>query len=127
MLTPSSGRSLAEQLSRHIQELATLREADLCGASSMTERVFISTVHKAKGLEFDHVIVYDAVDGKYPSVYANTRADGSDEEARKFYVAISRARRRLIIAWCRQSVTPWGRTYLRQPSPYLEPIKQMFR
>ena len=127
LLNSASGHALATQLSNHMQDLTTLKEADLCGASSMTERIFVSTVHKAKGLEFDHVIVYDAVEGKYPSVYANTRNGGNEEEARKFYVAISRARRRLIVSYCRQSTTPWGRTYLRQPSPYLAAIEQFFR
>ena len=127
LLTSASGRSLATQLARHMQDINTLKEADLCGAQSMTERVFVSTVHKAKGLEFDHVIVYDAVDGKFPSTYANTRDGGQEEEARKFYVAISRARRRLMVTFCRQSVTPWGRTYMRQPSPYLKAIEKFFR
>ena len=126
LLTPSSGRCLSDQLKSHMQDIATLREADLCGAASMTERVFVSTVHKAKGLEFDHVIVYDAVDGKYPSTFANTRQSG-EEEARKFYVAISRARRRLIVSYCRQSVSPWGRTYMRRPSPFLAAIEPFFR
>ena len=127
LLTPSSGRSLGQQLATHIQDLTTLKEADLCGAQSMTERVFVSTVHKAKGLEFDHVIVYDAVEGKFPSAYANTRAGGAEEEARKFYVAISRARRRLIVSYCRQGISPWGRSYPRRPSPYLTAIEQFFR
>ena len=126
LLTPSSGRSLGQQLATHIQDLTTLKEADLCGAQSMTERVFVSTVHKAKGLEFDHVIVYDAVEGKFPSTYANTRAGGAEEEARKFYVAISRARRRLIVSYCRQGISPWGRSYPRRPSPYLTAIEQYF-
>ena len=126
LLTPASGRSLAEQLQHHIQDLCTMREADLCGATSMTERVFISTVHKAKGLEFDNVIVYNAVDGKYPSIYANTRDSGGAEEARKFYVAISRARRRLFVSVCHQTTTRWGRTFLRQPSPYIIPIYPLF-
>ena len=127
LLSSSSGRSLGQQLAAHIQDLTTLKEADLCGAQSMTERVFVSTVHKAKGLEFDHVIVYDAVEGKFPSSYANTRAGGAEEEVRKFYVAITRARRRLIISYCRQGISPWGRSYPRQPSPYLASIEQFFR
>ena len=127
LLTPSSGRTLSAQLNRHIQDITTLKEADLCGAQSMTERIFVSTVHKAKGLEFDHVIVYDAVEGKFPSTFANTRNGGGEEEARKFYVAISRARRRLIISFCRQSVSPWGRTFLRRPSPYLAAIEPFFK
>jgi len=118
--------SLGEQLGKYLQDLCTLKEADLCGSVSMPERVFVSTVHKAKGLEFDNVIVYDAVDGKYPSAYANTR-EGGDEEARKFYVAISRAKRRLIISYCHQSVTRWGRTYPKSLTPYMMFIKEKFR
>lgn len=103
-----------------------MKEADLCGSASMDERVFVSTVHKAKGLEFDHVIVYDAVEGKFPSAFANSRANGGEEEARKFYVAISRARRRLIINYCHESVSRWGRTYRRTLSPYVNVIRQFF-
>ena len=125
MLTPESGRSLAEQLARHAGDLGTLKEADLCGASSMSDRVFVSTVHKAKGLEFDNVIVFDAVDGKYPSAYGN-KAVADSEEARKFYVAISRARRRLIVTYCHNSVSPWGRWYAKELSPYLKSIKHHF-
>lgn len=125
LITSASGLSLAEQLSKHIQDLTTMKEADLCGASSMTDRVFVSTVHKAKGLEFDHVIVYDAVEGKYPSIYADTE-NGGQEEARKFYVAISRARKRLTIGFCHNSVTRWGRTYPKQLTRYMASIRQFF-
>ena len=102
-----------------------MKEADLCGASSMTERVFVSTVHKAKGLEFDHVIVYDAVEGKYPSLYADTES-GGQEEARKFYVAISRARKRLSISFCHNSITRWGRSYPKQLTRYMASIRHFF-
>ena len=125
LLTSESGLSLGEQLHRHIQDLTTMKEADLCGTASMTDRVFVSTVHKAKGLEFDHVIVYDAVEGKYPSIYADTER-GGQEEARKFYVAISRARKRLVISFCHNSVTRWGRTYPKQLTRYMASIRQFF-
>ncbi len=121
----SSPVPLSAQLEGHLQELNTLKEADLCGSESMRERVFVSTVHKAKGLEFDNVIVYDAVEGKFPSYYASS-GDSQEEEARKFYVAISRARKRLIVSLSQQQVTPWGRTYARQPSPFLLSIRHLF-
>lgn len=117
---------LAQQLARHAQDLCTMKEADLCGSASMQERVFVSTVHKAKGLEFDSVIVFDAVDGKYPSAYANTQS-GTDEEARKFYVAISRARRRLIVSYCRNAVNRYGRWFSRQLTPYARCVLDLFR
>ena len=118
--------SLADQLRRYMQDLSTMKESDLCGTASMPERVFVSTVHKAKGLEFDHVFVYDAVDGKYPSAYANT-ASASGEEARKFYVAISRAKRRLTVTYCHQAVTRWGRVYPKTLTPYMKPIRDFFK
>ena len=117
--------TLSAQLETHLQELNTLKEADLCGSKSMQERIFVSTVHKAKGLEFDNVIVYDAVEGKFPSYYAKT-GDSQEEEARKFYVAISRAKKRLIIATSQQQTTPWGRLIARQPSPFLKTIRHFF-
>jgi DNA helicase-2/ATP-dependent DNA helicase PcrA len=125
MLTPKSGQSLASQLARHYSDLCTMKEADLCGSASMTERVFVSTVHKAKGLEFDNVIVYDAVDGKYPSVYAKDRSQ-FDEEARKFYVAISRARRRLIVTYCHNSISRWGVIHAKVPSPFMTILRSSF-
>ena len=125
LITPDSGVSLADQLQHHLQDLTTMKEADLCGAESMTERVFVSTVHKAKGLEFDHVVVYDAVEGKYPSVYADTSA-GCEEEARKFYVALSRARRRLIVSYCHNAVSRWGRLYPKRLSPFMASIRHFF-
>ncbi|MBQ9667774.1 MAG: UvrD-helicase domain-containing protein [Prevotella sp.] len=122
-LPPSS--SLAEQLHRHMPDLSTLKESDLCGSQSMPERVFVSTVHKAKGLEFDNVIVYDTVEGKFPSVYA-TSAEAADEEARKFYVAISRARRRLVVSYCEKSISRWGRTFPKQLTPYMNCLRRFF-
>ena len=117
--------SLYEQLSTHLQEINTMKEADLCGSKSMRERVFVSTVHKAKGLEFDNVIVYDAVKGKFPSYFADEIAI-QGEEARKFYVAISRAKKRLIVTYSRQSVSPWGKVIRREITPYLRSIRSFF-
>ena len=117
--------TLAEQLNRHYSDLCTMKEADLCGSASMSERVFVSTVHKAKGLEFDTVIVYDAVDGKYPSIYANDEQK-RQEEARKFYVAISRARRRLIVTYCHHAVSRWGSWYAKVLTPYMDCLRSCF-
>lgn len=121
----AAGSLLADQLGRHIQDLCTMKEADLCGSASMRERVFVSTVHKAKGLEFDSVIVFDVVEGKYPSIYAST-SEGSAEEARKFYVAISRARRRLVVTFCRNYINRYGRWFSKQLTPYMQHIRQYF-
>lgn len=123
--TPATPQLLASQLAAHYSDLCTMKEADLCGSASMNERVFVSTVHKAKGLEFDTVIVYDAVDGKYPSTYANDN-EKRNEEARKFYVAISRAKRRLIVSYCHNTVSRWGAWYSKVLTPYMTVLKSHF-
>jgi DNA helicase-2/ATP-dependent DNA helicase PcrA len=57
----------------------------------------LSTVHSAKGLEFDAVHVIHAADGNFPSDMALGTPEGLEEERRLFYVAITRARRDLAI------------------------------
>jgi DNA helicase-2/ATP-dependent DNA helicase PcrA len=60
--------------------------------------VTLSTLHKAKGLEYDAVFLVALIEGSLPSAYAKTD-DQLDEERRLFYVGITRARRELFISW----------------------------
>jgi DNA helicase-2/ATP-dependent DNA helicase PcrA len=57
----------------------------------------LSTVHSAKGLEWDNVHVIHAIDGAFPSDMALTTPAGLAEEQRLFYVAATRARDALSI------------------------------
>ena len=91
--------SLYEQLNNHIMDINSFKEADLCGSKSMTEKIFLSTVHKAKGLEFTNVIVFEAKKGIYPNCKSQDGTQERKEDARKFYVAISRAKKRLYIIY----------------------------
>ena len=57
----------------------------------------ISTMHSAKGLEWDAVHVIHAADGNIPSDMALTDRHGLAEERRLFYVAMTRARHDLSV------------------------------
>ncbi len=116
--------SLKEQLNRHVMELNTFKEADLCGSSTIQEHVFVSTIHKAKGLEFDNVIVFDAVDGRIPNYYNGDNQQLNDEDARKLYVAMSRAKRRLFISYSKAKLTAYGIKPQRL-SRFLDSVKKM--
>jgi DNA helicase-2/ATP-dependent DNA helicase PcrA len=59
--------------------------------------LILSTVHSAKGLEWDVVHVLHAADGNFPSDMALGTAQGLEEERRLFYVAMTRPRRALNI------------------------------
>jgi DNA helicase-2/ATP-dependent DNA helicase PcrA len=59
--------------------------------------VTLSTIHSAKGCEWDVVYIIHAADGAMPSDMAVGDQDGVDEERRLFYVAMTRAKDRLYI------------------------------
>ena len=66
-----------------------------------TEGVNLMTMHAAKGLEFDTVFVIEANEGSSP--YKKATADEEiEEERRLFYVAMTRAKRKLIISYTKE-------------------------
>ena len=126
MLTDEAvANALAPQLSQYIMDINTLKEADFCNSKSILERIYVTTVHKAKGLEFDNVIIFDAADGRYPNAYNKTKQQ-DEEDARKFYVAMSRAKRRLFIAYALQMVDRHGRVFNRELTPLMDSIQKYF-
>ncbi|MGB8197610.1 MAG: ATP-dependent helicase [Acidimicrobiales bacterium] len=75
-----------------------LSTGDLAGPPMVDEDwLILSTVHSAKGLEFDAVHVIHAADGNFPSDMSLGSPEGLEEERRLFYVAVTRARRNLAI------------------------------
>lgn len=126
MLTDETvANALAPQLSQYIMDINTLKEADFCNSKSILERIYVTTVHKAKGLEFDNVIIFDAADGRYPNAYNKTKQQ-DEEDARKFYVAMSRAKRRLFIAYALQRIDRHGRVFNRDLTPLMDSIQKYF-
>lgn len=61
--------------------------------------LILSTIHSAKGLEWDSVYVLHAADGNIPSDMATRNAEQVEEERRLFYVALTRARNALHVCY----------------------------
>lgn len=95
VIDPDKDKYFNNQLVDHLYEFRTFNEGDFFQNGVLDERVFIMTIHKAKGLEFDDVILYDITKGRMPR--CNTR--NPDEDARVLYVAMSRAKKRLFITY----------------------------
>ncbi|MEZ0227538.1 MAG: ATP-dependent helicase, partial [Planctomycetota bacterium] len=85
---------------------------DLAGVPVLDEDwLVLSTIHSAKGLEWDAVTVIHAADGCIPSDLSTGDTDDIEEERRLFYVAVTRARRHLtVIAPLRYHVRDKGPT-----------------
>lgn len=99
-----------QQVNNHLYELRTFNEGDLFENGIVNEHIHIMTIHKAKGLQFDNVIVCDVSEGSFPASWSKNK----NEEARILYVALSRAKKRLYI------------TYIKAPSEFMGSIKDSF-
>lgn len=94
---------------------AELEERKRSQHEPLTAAVTLSTIHAAKGLEWSVVYLVGAVEGYLPIGYASTDAEIS-EERRLFYVAVTRAKKRLSISWAANDGVS-GR--VRKPSRFL--------
>src|SRR5206468_8978686 len=63
------------------------------------DRIRLSAIHQAKGLEFDAVFVIMLCDGLFPSARSIDSGEGEEEERRLFYVAITRAKNELYLSY----------------------------
>ncbi len=89
-----------------------------------SEKIKLSTIHQAKGLEFDVVFTIMLCDGMFPSTRSMESAEGEEEERRLFYVAITRAKNELYLCYplIRASYGNSGDDAMQQPSRFLAEI-----
>lgn len=99
-----------------------LKEVDLIKSNS---EIVISTPHKAKGLGFDHVIIAECNTGVYPGFYSKSEAQIL-EDKRVLYVALSRAKKSILITHHTKFQTAFGNEYGRKRSEFLKPIEHLF-
>lgn len=132
-------QTIFDQIIAHINDMtASISEGDLVNSEDLIhDRVFIMTVYKGKGLEFDNVVILQSNDGTYPfftvnrileATYRHTQEEVAKakldrtEDARKFYVALSRAKKRLCVSYTHLNL--YG--YQTRMTPFMECIKRFF-
>lgn len=87
--------------------LSALTVRDLGDRARAKGRVMAATTHGVKGLEFDVVIVCDCEEGRMPHLGSIRGSDPGalEEDRRKFYVSLTRARRRVHLVWSRWRIS----------------------
>jgi DNA helicase-2/ATP-dependent DNA helicase PcrA len=86
------------------------------------KKIVLSTIHQAKGLEWDSVFVINLAGGAFPSDRAWKERNGIEEERRLFYVAITRAKNNLYLTYPMTGGS-WGGN-AGGPSMFLDEISQ---
>ncbi len=84
------------------------------------EGLALLTVHSAKGMEFDVVFLIGMTEGTFPDYRAKGRS--LEEEHRSAFVAVTRSKRLLYIAYPKTRMMPWGDIKTQQPSRYVSAI-----
>ena len=85
----------------------------------------LSTIHSAKGLEWEHVFIIQCLDGILPSAYSVDDEEQLDEELRLLYVATTRAKKMLYYSYPALAQSAYG-DYFTKPSRFLESIEENF-
>ncbi|NOS76761.1 MAG: ATP-dependent helicase [Nitrospira sp.] len=86
------------------------------------ERLVLSTIHSAKGLEWQAVFVIWIVDGRFPSVYSFVADEDLEEERRLFYVSVTRAKRHLFLTYPINVYDKSSGMLLSKPSRFLDHV-----
>lgn len=110
-------------LAEYLEQISLATSGD---DASTDSAITLMTIHSAKGLEFDRVMLTGMEDGVFPHARAFSALregdpDSLEEERRLAYVALTRARRKLAISYV-QSRFLWGESKQNNPSEFLRSL-----
>ncbi|CAM3863136.1 ATP-dependent helicase [Aquirufa aurantiipilula] len=114
-----------KSLATFLQSVSLLTNADTQEDPNDRDKVTLMTVHSAKGLEFKHVFLVGLEEDLFPSqMMLQSQAD-LEEERRLFYVAVTRAEKKLMISYA-ESRYQFGRLKSCEPSRFLDEIDSAY-
>ncbi len=119
-------KSLQNFLSDLALEPPTESVIDLGEKDKKEEQITISTIHSAKGLEWNSVFVIWALDGKFPSMYATDDDEALEEERRLMYVACTRAKDNLYVTYPMNVYDRESGRIFTKPSRFIDVVPSEF-
>jgi len=109
-------------LDRFVADVALLTDADNDDEDDK-DRVSLMTIHASKGLEFPYVYIVGLEENLFPSQLSVTSREELEEERRLFYVAVTRAMKKVSLSFA-QSRYRWGQLTYGEPSRFLAEMDQ---
>ena len=118
-----------ENLEEFLSDMAleppnTSLEGNRLTAIPSPERLTLSTIHSAKGLEWHTVFVMSVLDGRFPSLHALQKEVELEEELRLLYVAVTRAKENLFLTYPMEAFDRGSGMMLAGPSRFLDQIPE---
>lgn len=110
-------------LAEFMQEVALLTNADKKEENENEDYVTLMTIHAAKGLEFPYVYIVGLEENLFPSVQSITTRSDLEEERRLFYVALTRAKKKVTLSHAKTRYR-WGQFDFTEPSRFLDEVDE---
>ncbi|MEO6902387.1 MAG: UvrD-helicase domain-containing protein [Bacteroidia bacterium] len=105
-----------------MQDIALMTDTDKKNETEEDKnRVVLMTIHAAKGLEFPYVYIVGLEENLFPSQMSLTSRTDLEEERRLFYVALTRAEKRVMLTYA-TSRYRWGNLIYSEPSRFIEEL-----
>lgn len=114
-----------ESVSTFLAEVSLQEEFGVTSSEAsevVEEKIVLSTVHQAKGLEWRAVFILHLSDNQFPNARALSEEGGLSEERRLFYVAVTRAKEYLFLSYSIASGYRTMSLQLNQPSQFIKEI-----
>jgi len=109
-------------LNRFMEDIALITDSDKDDKEN-NDKVSLMTIHAAKGLEFPYVFVVGMEENLFPSQLSLSSRTDLEEERRLFYVAITRAMKKLTLSYS-ESRYRWGNLTLCEISRFVDEINE---
>ena len=117
-------RSVSSLLADLALESPSESITDITPTGSDDEKLILSTIHSAKGLEWNSVFVLYALDGRFPTTRAAASDEAMEEERRLMYVACTRAKENLFITYPINIYDRESGMLLSKPSRFIEKMPE---
>ena len=111
-------------LSEFLEDVALISDLDK-DIEKSEPKVSLMTIHLAKGLEFSNVYIVGLEEDLFPSALSSTTRSDLEEERRLFYVALTRAKKKIILSYSKTRYR-WGKLNDCEPSRFISEIDQQF-
>lgn len=120
----ADGYSSVGEFLNELSLVQSIAVEDVLAGADPDEKLTLSSVHQAKGLEWRVVFLIWLTEGAMPSELALRDAGGEDEERRLFYVAATRAKDELMMCYPMTSITREYGMILQKKSRFVVEIEQ---